>query len=126
VDPRAAALIRRRDEFGLAVAGDVAGREEDAALERIEWEGREQRGAIGSAENRDLGGDAGAGADGEVVDAVAVEIRGDGADAAKERPERRQRLDQVAARPEHADRGNPAGARADRERRFGKQYRRHA
>src|SRR6185437_10955339 len=50
VDPRAAALIRRRDEFGLAVAGDVAGREEDAALERIEWEGREQRGAIGSAE----------------------------------------------------------------------------
>ena len=82
-DARAAALVGRDDEVGLAVAVDVAGRDVDATGEgRLEGIDRKEHGVRNTVEDFDVRRPAGAGADDQVGDAIAVEIGGGGADAA--------------------------------------------
>src|SRR5262249_55724389 len=84
LDVRAAQLAGARDDVGLAVAVDVAGRHADAAAEvRLVGEVLADDGAVG-VEDADVRAAAGAGAGNDLGLAVAVDVGGGDVDAAEE------------------------------------------
>ena len=114
-DAGAAAGVGGDGELGVAVTGDGAGGEERAAGEPAEDGGvPHQGGPVAAVIDLDGGGGSGGGGDGEVLDAVAVEV-GDGraevAGIAGERVEGRADEVQVAVGPLLEDGDVPAAAR---------------